>query len=98
MGLVLQIDGQRAAVPTETRVLTDAVHHRTSVVIFGDVPASTLDGDHELQMLVPSNTGTVRVAVTWRTPVAYPGALSDPAPLSLGLILSLAAEIGRAHV
>lgn len=93
MGLILQIDGERVAVPTETRVLTDAVHHRTSVVIFGDLAASTLEGDHELQMLVPSNTGAARVAVSWRTPIAYPGALSDPAPLSLGLILSLAAGL-----
>lgn len=93
LGLVLRIDGAQAAVPTETRVLTDAVHHRTSVFVFGDVPASTLAGDHQLEMLVPMNTSNDRVALSWLTPVSYPSGLADPSALSLGLVLSLAAGL-----
>lgn len=93
LGLVLRIDGAQVAVPTETRVLTDAVHHRTSVFVFGDVPASTLEGDHQLEMLVPMNTSGERVALSWRTPLSYPSGVAGPGALSLGLVLSLAAGL-----
>jgi cytochrome c-type biogenesis protein len=88
-GAILSVDGT-FYVPTETRVLTDAVHHRTSALIFGDVPASTLDGDHTLELLVPSS-GTDRVALEWRTPVTYgpAGAAADGLPLSIPGLLAL---------
>jgi cytochrome c-type biogenesis protein len=92
-GAILRVDDARTAVPTETRVLTDAVHHRTSVLIFGDVPASVLHGDHTLELQVPLNTTDGRAALTWRTPIAYPDDLTSPAGLSLGLLLSLAAGL-----
>src|SRR5262245_46373580 len=34
---ILRVDGAAMFVPSEVRVLTDAVHHRTNVVIFDDV-------------------------------------------------------------
>jgi cytochrome c-type biogenesis protein len=93
LGVILRIDGAQTAVPTETRVLTDAVHHRTSALIFGDVPATIFDGDHTLELQVPMNTTSARVSLTWRTPIAYPADLAGPAGLSLGLVLSLAAGL-----
>ena len=89
---ILRIDGTTLAVATEVRVLTDAVHHRTSAVIFGDVPASVLDGDHTLELLLPSS-GADRAVLTWRTPIAYPGAASQPGGLSAGLMVSLFAGL-----
>ncbi len=91
IGVLLRIDGTQIAAPTEVRVLTDAVHHRTSAVIFGDVPTSLLAGDHTLEMLLPSTVGTDRVAVEWRTPIAYPDTV--PSGISFGLVLSVAAGL-----
>ncbi len=90
---VLRLDGTTLAVPTEVRVLTDAVHHRTSAVIFGDVPATLVDGDHSLELLLPPSADGARPALAWRTPVAYPDDVRDPAGLSLGLVLSLGAGL-----
>ncbi len=93
LGVVLRIDGSAFAVPTEVRVLTDAVHHRTSALIFGDVPASTLSAPHELELLLPMNTSTDRAVVAWRTPIAWQDGSGAQVPLSLGLVLSLAAGL-----
>lgn len=90
LGAILQLDGATFFVPTETRVLTDAVHHRTSALIFGDVPPSVLDGDHALALLLPAG-GTDRVALEWRTPIAYApeGAPAEGLPLSVPGLLAL---------
>jgi len=90
LGVILRLDGSTFFVPTETRVLTDAVHHRTSALIFGDVPAGTLDGERSLELLVPSS-GTERVALEWRTPIAYgpEGAPAGGLPLSVPGLLAL---------
>lgn len=90
---ILRIDGARLAVPTEERVLTDAVHHRTTALIFGDIPASFLDADHTLELLVPMTTGTDRVALAWRTPIGYPDEVAGGSGLSLGLLLALGAGL-----
>ncbi len=92
-GPILRIDGSTLAVPTEVRVLTDAVHHRTSAVIFDDVPASVLEGDHTLEMLLSgSGSGTERAVLTWTTPIAYGDASSSSGP-SAGLVASLFAGL-----
>ncbi len=89
LGAILRIDGGTYAVATETRVLTDAVHHRTSALIFGDVPAATLDGDHTLELLIPAGDAG-RVALEWRTPLALEPATSGGGlPLSLPALLAL---------
>lgn len=91
-GALLRIDGLTIAAPTEERVLTDAVHHRTSALIFGDVPANLLEDDHTLELLLPTS-GSERAALPWRTPIAYPDGLAAPATLSLGLLLALGAGL-----
>ncbi|HEV8230140.1 MAG TPA: cytochrome c biogenesis protein CcdA [Candidatus Limnocylindria bacterium] len=88
LGVVLRIDGAVFAVPTEMRVLTDAVHHRTSAIIFGDTPAALLDGEHQLELLVPMNTSTDRVSVQWRTPIDYRGASSGLSPAMLASLFA----------
>ena len=90
-GPILRIDGTLLAVPTEVRVLTDAVHHRTSAVIFGDVPARMLDEDHSIEMLL-SGSGTDRAVMTWTTPIAY-GESSSSSGMSAGLVASLFAGL-----
>jgi cytochrome c-type biogenesis protein len=90
LGLILRVDGGTFFVPTEVRVLTDAVHHRTSALIFGDVPATVLDGEHSLELLVPTGD-TERVTLEWRTPVAYvpQAGAADGLPLSVPGLLAL---------
>lgn len=90
---ILRVDETRLLVPTETRVLTDAVHHRTSVVIFGDLPSDFVEGSHHLELLLPQTTGGSRAVLTWSTPIDYPASLQQPRGLSLGLLLSLAAGL-----
>ena len=89
---ILRIDGVQLAVPTEERVLTDAVHHRTTAFIFGDIPASFLNSDHTLELLVPTSE-TDRVALLWRSPIGYPDEIAGGAGISLGLLLALGAGL-----
>ncbi|MBI3943794.1 MAG: hypothetical protein HY326_12330 [Chloroflexi bacterium] len=90
---ILRLDGNSLHTPTEVRDLTDAVHHRTSVVIFGDVPVSVLDGNHTVEMLLPQPKEGDRNVLQWFTPVDYPDSVQNPSAMSLGLILSLAAGL-----
>lgn len=85
---ILRIDGGQIAVPTEVRVLTDATHHRTSAVIYGDVPAATLAGDHMVELLLPA-AGTDRVTLGWRTPLVPTAGESSGLGLSLPALLAL---------
>lgn len=90
---ILRLDGNDLHVPSEVRTLTDAVHHRTSAVIFADVPAATLDESHTIEMLLPQGNGGDRVALQWYTTIDYPINVKQPAGLSLGLLLTLAAGL-----
>ena len=88
-GAILRIDGTTLAAPTEVREITNAVHHRTSAVVFGDVPPSIVDGDHSLEMMLPGE-GTSRAAMEWRTPLALgPARGGDGLPVSLPALLAL---------
>ncbi len=88
---ILRVDANTVLVPSEVRVLTDAVHHRTSALVFADVPATLVDADHTLELLV--SAGTDRAALQWRTPLAFAPALQAPEGISLGLIGALAAGL-----
>lgn len=92
LGVILRVDGDANYVPTEQRVITDAVHHRTSAIIFGTVSPVVLDGSHDIEMLVPMNTAEARTSVRWRTPIDYsPARGADGA--SIGMVLSLFAGL-----
>jgi cytochrome c-type biogenesis protein len=90
---ILRLDDTRLVMPTEVRVLTDAVHHRTSVVVFGDLPADLVEESHTLELLLPPTASGARSALTWYTPVDYPSAVAQAQGISLGLLLSLAAGL-----
>jgi cytochrome c biogenesis protein CcdA len=90
---VLRLDGDRLIVPSEVRVLTDAVHHRTSVVVFGDLPTQILDQPHGLALLLPQEGEAPRAALEWQTPIEYPTSIQQPRGLSFGLLVSLAAGL-----
>jgi cytochrome c-type biogenesis protein len=90
---VLRVDGDMLYVPSEVRVLTDAVHHRTSVVVFGDLATQTLQEPHTLALLLPQDGQAPRTALEWQTPIQYPASVVEPRGLSLGLLLSLAAGL-----
>jgi cytochrome c-type biogenesis protein len=72
--------------------MTDAVHHRTTVLIYKDVPQTALSDSHTVEMLLPSKDGN-RTVLQWYTPIDYPDSVGQPAVLSLGLLLSLGAGL-----
>jgi len=90
---ILRVDGSGVYVPGEVRVLADAVHHRTSVLVFGDVAASVLSGNHNFELLLPETKPGVRDTLAWSTPIEYPNSVAQPFGLSLGLLLSLGAGL-----
>ncbi len=90
---VLRLDGTSLHVPSEVRVLTDAVHHRTSVVVYGDLLASVTDEPHALELLLPQAGSAERASLFWDTPVIYPEQVQQSSTLSLGLLLSLGAGL-----
>lgn len=90
---ILRVDGNNLLVPSQVRVLTDAVHHRTSVVVFGQLPAELVDGSHTLELILPQTAGGERSVLEWSTPLDYPASLQQPRGLSFGLLLSLAAGL-----
>lgn len=90
---ILRVDGSRILIPSEVRVMTDAVHHRTDVVVFGDLPAEVTDADHSLELLLPQASGAERSVLQWSTPIAYPDSVEHPGRINLGLLLSLAAGL-----
>jgi cytochrome c-type biogenesis protein len=90
---ILRLDDTRLLMPTEVRVLTDAVHHRTSVVVFGDLPAGLADQSHTLELLLPPTASGARTALTWYTPIEYPSEVARAPGIGLGLLLSLAAGL-----
>ncbi len=92
-GPVLRLDGQTHYVPAEVRVLADAVHHRTDVLIFRDLPVSVLDGSHSLELLLPQADGGSRAALAWDTPIEYPTSVRGGQGLTLGLLVALAAGL-----
>ncbi|MBI1802716.1 MAG: hypothetical protein HYR71_13910 [Chloroflexi bacterium] len=90
---ILRVDGSGVYVPSEARVLADAVHHRTTVLIYGDVAAGTLNGNHNFELLLPETKPGVRDTLAWNTPIDYPESVEQPRGLSLGLLLSLGAGL-----
>lgn len=93
LGVILRLDGTNLHVASEVRVLTDAVHHRTSVVIFNDLPAALLNDSHTLELLLPQSSGGSRTVLQWYAPIDYPMSVQQPRVLSLGLLLTLAAGL-----
>ena len=90
---ILRLDETNLHVASEVRVLTDAVHHRTSVVIFNDLPATLLNDSHTVELLLPQTSGGARTVLQWYTPIDYPLSVQQPQVLSLGLLLTLAAGL-----
>jgi len=90
---ILRVDGGSVHTPSEVRVLTDAVHHRTNVVVFRDLAPDITDKTHTLELLLPQTAGGTRTALQWYTPVEYPTSVKQPQGLSLGLLLALAAGL-----
>ena len=90
---ILRLDGNNVYVASEVRTLTDAVHHRTSVVIFNDLPATLLNDSHTVELLLPPASGDDWTVLQWYTPIDYPVSVQQPQVLSLGLLLTLAAGL-----
>ncbi len=90
---ILRLDGSSMYVATDVQVLTDAVHHRTSALIFKDLPATLLKDSHTIELLLPSTNSAARTELLWETPIDYPDSVQNPQNLSLGLLLALGAGL-----
>lgn len=91
-GVILRADGRLYA-PTSVATLADAVHHRTTAVLFEDLAPPYLAGEHAVELLLPPSDAGERAALSWRTPIAYPDAVQGTSLPSLGLLLTLAAGL-----
>ncbi|MBI3968864.1 MAG: hypothetical protein HY329_24770 [Chloroflexi bacterium] len=90
---ILRVDNGSLHVPSDVQVLTDAVHHRTSVLRFDELPAKILDESHSFELLLPATASGERTVLQWATPVDYPESVRSARGLGLGLLLSLAAGL-----
>lgn len=90
---ILRIDNNNVRVATETRVLNDSVHHRTSVLIFEDVPQSILNDPHTIEILLGDVGNGQRNILEFYTPIDYPDSVEGPPPMTLSLLLTLAAGL-----
>ncbi len=90
---ILRVDGNSLYVPAEVRVLADAVHHRTSVLIFSDLSVDVLNSNHSLELILPQTQGGTRNTLEWYTPIEYPAGVEQSRGLNIGLLLSLAAGL-----
>ncbi|MGE3797589.1 MAG: hypothetical protein AB7G88_07085, partial [Thermomicrobiales bacterium] len=68
----IRINGDAVYVPSEVRVLTDAEHHRTSVVVFGDLPVSLLETQNQFDIVLPASGDGSRQVLSWLSPIDYP--------------------------
>ena len=89
----IRVNGDSVFIPTEVRVLTDAEHHRTSVIIFEDLPAELLDTQNQFEMVLPASADGSRQTLSWLSPIDYPDSIQKPQALTFGLLLSLAAGL-----
>lgn len=90
---ILRLDGDALYVPSEVSILTDAVHHRTTVIRFADVPAVVAENSHSIELLLPATATGSRTALLWTTPLIYPESLAQPPRISVGLFLTLATAL-----
>lgn len=90
---ILRVNGTDVQVPTEVRVIADAEHHRTTVVIFDNLPSTLLMQTTMFEMILPVSDGGEREILTWYTPIDYPDVIEEPHAITLGLLLSLTAGL-----
>ncbi len=69
---ILRVDGARLHVPSETRVLVDVGHLRTTVFTFKDVPAAIHKEPHLLELMLPAADKGSRTVLSWGVPVDLP--------------------------
>jgi rhodanese-related sulfurtransferase len=81
---ILRLDGQQFHVPSQVRLLSDDEHNRTNVIVFGDLPATLLDEDHLLELLLPPAPDGTRPTFRWSTPIELPnvGPVATPDPVT----------------
>ncbi|HQV69570.1 MAG TPA: cytochrome c biogenesis protein CcdA [Thermoflexales bacterium] len=90
---ILMVDGTRMYVPSNVEVLTDASHHRTSIISYADAPQDMLAQSHTIEMLLPATADGKRAALQWFTPIDYPDTVEQAQPITPGLILALGAGL-----
>lgn len=66
---IVRLDGASIHVPSEVRVLVDAGHLRTTVLVYKDVPAAVHKQSHRLELLLPAADSGARTALEWLLPI-----------------------------
>lgn len=73
---ILKIDGRSVHVARTKVELSNDGHHRTTALVFEELPVDMLSGDHRWDMIMPEGVNGDRVVHTWVTPIEFPDAAS----------------------
>jgi hypothetical protein len=68
---ILRIDGKDVHVAQKTVELSNDGHHRTTALIFKELPVSMLDEQHTWEMLLPPHASGEREVMLWVTPIDF---------------------------
>ncbi|MBX7212625.1 MAG: cytochrome c biogenesis protein CcdA [Thermoflexales bacterium] len=90
---ILRVDNTNVRIATRTEVLNDSVHHRTTVLVFEDIPQTALYQPHTIELLLGDVGNGQRNILEYYTPIDYPDSVEGPPPLSLSLLLTLGAGL-----
>lgn len=75
---ILKLDGRSIHVASETIEISNDGHHRTTALVFPELPVSLVDEVHTWEMILPPDANGQRAVLTWYTPIEFPEAGSDP--------------------
>jgi thiosulfate/3-mercaptopyruvate sulfurtransferase len=77
---ILRLDGTSMHVPSEIRLMSEDGHNRTNAFIYGDLPVTLLDEDHQIELLLPPAPDGTRPVFQWFTPIE--SAAGTPIPVT----------------
>ncbi len=90
---ILRVDTSNVRVATRSEVLNDSVHHRTTVLVFEDLPQSILNDPHYFELLLGDVGNGQRNILEYYSPIDYPDSIEGPPALTVSLLLTLAAGL-----
>lgn len=66
---ILKIDGKDVHVARKTIEISNDGHHRTTALVFEELPVAMLDELHTWEMILPQDANGERAVLIWTTPI-----------------------------
>ncbi len=66
---ILKVDGSDIHVALKTIEISNDGHHRTTALVFEELPVSMLDEPHTWEMILPQDANGERAILIWTTPI-----------------------------